>query len=487
MQQGRKTLAGRTEGPHDGTVDQLHALDAEFLLLEDGVDHMHIGACAVLEGPCPTPAETEAWVRAALPSIPRYRQRLRNVPFGIGRPGWEDAEDFDLSNHLLTISLPSPGGADELEALVGQVMSTELDRAHPLWELWVVEGLDGDQWAVIAKVHHCLVDGLAGMALLQALLDTEPDPPEVVGDDWRPGPGPSDTRLLVDAVGDLVHPLLAAPGWAWHQLTHPVDTVRRLGALTSGLVTFAGTVPPTGRSSLDGPVGPGRRWTTATTTLDRAKAIRAERGGTVNDVVLAAVTRGLRDLLLARGEDPGTVELRAAIPVSVRTDHEALDNQVSAIVITLPVGVSTPELRFQVLRAETQRLKASHEAEAGQLATGLADLVPAPLVAAGTAVAHRLLRRHPQRNVSTVITNVPGPQFPLYAAGRRMLRYLPFVPVALGVRIAVAIVSYDGGLAFGITGDEASTPDLEVVARGIEAAIDELDAPTGGGASLHGA
>ena len=463
-------------------VERMSALDAEFLHLEDGVNHMHIGACAVFEGPCPTDDEARGLFTAALPRIPRYRQRLHTIPFELGRPVWEDDPTFALADHLFHTTVAAPGGDDELQDLMAGVMSTELDRRHPLWEAWVVDGLADDRWALLAKVHHCIVDGVAGMDLMEVVLDDSPTAAaESTGrDEWEAEPGPSDTRLAMDAVGDLVQPLLAASRRLLGAVAHPGDALRGLRRLGSGLRSWVDEAWPTPRSTIGGTIGPDRRWTWARATLAEAKAIRAARGGTVNDVILAAVTRGFRDLLEARGEDPALHEVRTLVPVSVRARHGVLDNEVSALVAELPVGYAVAELRYEAVRSETLCLKLSDEPEAGEAVTALAELVPAPLMAFGTRAAVALLRHHPQRNITTVTTNVPGPQYPLYAAGRRMVGYFPYVPVAFGIRYAVAVLSYDGDLFFGLTGDQESSPDLDVLARGIEAGFAELRLPERG-------
>lgn len=456
-------------------MDQMTALDAEFLHLEDGVNHLHIGACARFEGPAPSEADLFDLMDRCLDRIPRYRQRVHTLPFQLGRPVWEDDPDFDLGQHLFHTTLDSPDDA-ALQDHVGGVMSTELNRNHPLWEMWLVDGLADGEWALIAKVHHCMVDGIAGVGLMEEVLDLAPDaePGPERSEPWVAVPGPSETRLVADAVGDLVTTVLRWTGVVLGSLARPGETASRLRTLTSGVGSWLGEAWPTTATSVDGTIGPERCWRGVRVPLAEAKAIRAERGGTVNDVILTAVTRGFRDLLLARGEDPAATEIRTLVPVSVRTEHGRLDNEVSAMVADLPVEISVPELRYEAIRNETRWLKLSHEAEAAESVSSLADLVPAPFMAYGSRVAAAVLRRHPQRSINTVTTNVPGPQVPLFAAGRRMVAYYPYVPVAFGVRFAVAILSYDGELFFGVTGDRDSAPDIDVLADGIVAGITEL-------------
>lgn len=453
----------------------MSAVDAEFLHLEDGLNHLHIGACARFEGPAPTETEFFELMDRCLDRIPRYRQRVHTLPFQLGRPVWEDDPAFDLDQHLSHTTLDTPDRA-ALEDLMGGVMSTELDRGRPLWEMWLVDGLADGEWALLAKVHHCMVDGVAGVGLMEEILDHSPDAergPERA-EPWAAVPGPSETRMVADAVGDLVTTVLAWTGAVLGSLVRPGETIGRVRTLASGVGSWLGEAWPTRPTSVDGVIGPERCWRGVRIPLAEAKAIRAERGGTVNDVILTAVTRGFRDLLLARGEDPRVTEIRTLVPVSVRTEHGRLDNEVAAMVADLPVEISIPELRYEAIRSESRWLKLSHEAEVAETVTSLADLVPAPFMAYGSRVAAAVLRRHPQRSINTVTTNVPGPQVPLFAAGRRMVAYFPYVPVAFGVRFAVAILSYDGELFFGITGDRASAPDIDVLAEGIADGVAEL-------------
>lgn len=456
-------------------MDQMSALDAEFLHLEDGVNHLHIGACARFEGPAPTEAELFDLMDRCLDRIPRYRQRVHTLPLQLGRPVWEDDPDFDLGQHLTHTMLDTPDEA-ALQELMAQVMGTELDRRRPLWEMWLVDGLPDGEWALLAKVHHCMVDGIAGVGLMEEVLDLTPDTerhPERA-EPWVAAPGPSETRLVAEAVGDLLTTFLRWTGQVLGSLARPGETIGTLRTLTSGVSSWLGEAWPTPTTSVDGTIGPERCWRGVRVPLAEAKAIRAERGGTVNDVILTAVTRGFRDLLLSRGEDPAATEIRTLVPVSVRTEHGRLDNEVSAMVADLPVEISVPELRYEAIRSETRWLKLSHEAEAAERVTALAELVPAPFMAYGSRVAAAVLRAHPQRSINTVTTNVPGPPVPLFAAGRRMVAYYPYVPVAFGVRFAVAILSYDGELFFGVTGDRESATDIDVLADGIAAGVAEL-------------
>jgi diacylglycerol O-acyltransferase len=322
-----------------------------------------------------------------------------------------------------------------------------------------------------------MVDGVAGVDLVSAVLDLDRvHTPAAVADDWEPEPEPSGLRLVVDATVNLVTTPRQLLGDAWTALRAPRRTLERGWTIASGLRRYGSALRPTPRTSLDGTIGPHRRWTFTGASLADVRTIRHAFGGTVNDVVLAAVTSAFRDLIVARGEDPHHVALRTLVPVSVRdeTGRGVYDNRVSAIFLDLPVHVEDPLERLRAVHEQMDGLKQSHEPEAGEALTHLAGAVPPTFTARATQLVSRLMSHVPQRTMNTVTTNVPGPQFPLYAAGREMLEYLPFVPLGPGVRIGVAILSYNGHLRFGITGDYDTAPDIDVLAEGIDAAVKTL-------------
>lgn len=457
-------------------MDRLSPLDALFLHAEDGVNHMHIASCALFEGPPPSYDEIIAGITAKLPLIPRYRQTVRFVPFDLGRPVWVDDPHFNLEYHVRHTALPAPGTDDDLRRLMARLMSQELDRRRPLWEAWVVEGLTDDRWALISKVHHSMVDGVSGTDLMAVVLDSSPEGSPPIEDTWRPAADPSGLALAADALVGLARSPYEQLRALRAATRAPRAALRSAAHVAAGVAALARNIPPSPRSSLEGDIGPHRRWTWTTTTLDEVRRIRGALGGTVNDVVLTAISGGFRELLLARGEDPSAVQLRSLVPVSVRSPAERgqYNNLVSAMVAVLPVHVADPVERLAAVRAELVHLKDAHEAEAGQALTKGAEWLFPSAVAAATRLGVRLLRDMPQRNVNTVTTNVPGPPFTLYAAGRRMTHYLPFVPISYGVRVGVAILSYDGNVAFGITGDYDTAPDIEVLGKGIDAALADL-------------
>jgi len=453
------------------SFDRLSPLDASFLHVEDDVSHMHIAAIGIFEGPSPRYSAVVDMVRGKLPLVPRYRQVVRFVPLDLGRPVWVDDPHFNIDYHLRHTALPAPGGEAELRALVGRVMAQQLDRSKPLWEIWVVEDLEHGRWALISKTHHALVDGVAGSDLLAVMMDTSPQPTPPVEDDWHPRPAPSGMTLAIGATTDLVR----SPYEQFRALRAstrvPRAALSRAGEVAHGLSSLAGLVRPTPISSLNGPLGPHRRYAWASTTVDDIKRVRKGLGGAFNDVVLAAITNGFRELLRSRGESVDRV-VRTLVPVSVRprgpgamaVGDGTFENKVSAMFAMLPVGIDDPAERLRAIAVQMAGLKESKEAVAGEALTSLSGFAPPMLLALGM----RLATRFAQRNVNTVTTNVPGPQLPLYVAGRRMITAYPYVPLAGQVRIGLAIFSYDGQVTFGITGDWDTTEDLDVLADGIE-------------------
>jgi diacylglycerol O-acyltransferase / wax synthase len=459
-------------------MDRMSPLDATFLHVEDEHSHMHIGSVAVFDGPPPAHEEVLRWIGGKLPMVPRYRQKVRFVPLELGRPVWVDDPHFHLEYHIRQTALPRPGGAEQLRNLVGRVMSQRLDRDRPLWQIWIVEGLEDDRWALVSQVHHCMVDGVSGTDLLAVILDREPTPSAPVPDHWKPHAEPSSVRLLGDAAVDyLVTPFEQFRGLRT-VVRAPREQLHRFSDVLRGARSWWGLTSTEGLATLNGPIGPHRRYAWARGSLGDVKAIRAALGGTVNDVVLTAITRGFRDLLVSRGAEVEGCSVRTMVPVSVRSANErgTYNNRVSAMFAELPVGIHDPVERLGAIRAQMEGLKESKQAVAGEVLTSLGGFAPPLLLSLGMRAAVRF----PQTNVHTVTTNVPGPQFPLYALGRRMVEAYPYVPIANRVRIGVAIFSYLGTLNFGVTGDYDTAPDIEVLTAGIEAGIAELLARAGG-------
>jgi diacylglycerol O-acyltransferase / wax synthase len=457
-------------------MDRMTPLDTWFLHVEDDVDHMHIGSVGIFDGPAPSWVELRDAIAAKLHLVPRYRQRVRTVPFGIARPVWVDDPHFKVDYHVRHTALVRPGGMAELRTLVGRVMSQQLDRRRPLWETWFVEGLDGDRWAMISKVHHCMVDGVAGTDLLAVVLEDFPSdlPREVVP--WEPSHQPSSLALIKDAAVDLI----TEPSEQWRLLK---ATTRRPRAAAAGTFAAArgaagllGLLRPTPRSGLTGPISPHRRFATARADLTDAKRVRHAFGGKVNDVALAAITAGYRDLLAKRGELDHRSVVRTMVPVSLRTDEQRGEyhNRVCAMFVPLPVTLEDPLARYEQMRDTMAAMKNSGEGNATAALVGLSGIAPHMFVGLALRSATRLTHRVNQRLVTTVTTNVPGPQHPLYLRGRQMRAAYPFVPIGDGIRTGVAIFSYAGQLTFGVTADYDTVPDVEVLTDGIERGFAEL-------------
>lgn len=459
------------------STDRLSPLDASFLHIENGVSHMHIASIGIFEGPSPGHEAVAGMIAGKLPLVPRYRQVVRFVPLQLGRPVWVDDDHFNIDYHVRHTALPAPGGDEQLRRLVGRIMSQPLDRSKPLWEVWVVEGLEDGQWAVISKTHHAIVDGVSGVDLLAVVMDISPEPSPAVPDTWTPDPAPSDGSLLVDALLGMARSPYEQLRAVRASTRVPRQAARALTEVLGGALALRGVVRPTPPSSLNGTLGPHRRYAWASAAVDDIKRVRKTLGGSFNDVVLAAITRGFRELLLSRGESVDRV-VRSLVPVSVRgrdasgraVGDGTFDNKVSAMFAELPVSYADPVERLHAVTAQMATLKDSNQALAAEAMTSLSGFAPPVLLALGT----RLASRAPQRNVNTVTTNVPGPQIPLYVAGRRMVRAYPYVPLAGHVRVGVAIFSYDGQVTFGITGDYDSAPDIPVLASGIETGMAEL-------------
>jgi len=382
-----------------------------------------------------------------------------------------DDPHFNIDYHVRRSAVPAPGGREELQNLVGRVMSQHLDRARPLWEAWAVEGLDDGRWAMVSKVHHCMVDGVSSIDLMSVLFDADANPARLAVAPWRSRPEPSIVELFAQSLAGALSPverltrMLAA-------LRSPEETARRGIETVRAFASVASKLFPPPETSLTGRYGPHRRWTSAHASLAEVKLVRRSLGGTVNDVVLAAITRGFRELLVGRGEKVDDRAVRTMVPVSVRAEHEqgAYSNRVSAVFADLPVGLEDPLARLAEIRRQMDGIKEWKGAVAGERLVELAGFSPPVLLAVG----QRLAASIPQRSINTATTNVPGPQHPLYFAGRRMLESAPIVPLSASVRIAIGIFSYNGLLIFGITGDYDSVPDIDVLRRGIEAGVAEL-------------
>jgi diacylglycerol O-acyltransferase / wax synthase len=455
--------------------DRLTALDSTFLHLEDHSDaHMHVASVMVFEGSAPSHQELVDHVQDRLHLVPRYRQRLAYVPLGQGRPVWTDDPHFNAYYHIRHTALPKPADDAALKRLAGRLFSQRLDRSKPLWEIWLVQNMSGNRFALVAKTHHALVDGISGVDITTVLFDAarEPAAPPAPPDAWSARPLPGSAKLLGEALIERstmptemlrgARALLRAPRRAASQV--------RQGLVNVGATTIAGISSPAPPSPFNVDIGPHRRYTFLDADLHRFKAVKDSLGGTLNDAVLTSVTLALGRYLRRKGVDTSGLELKAMVPVSVRTREQRgeLGNQVAAMWAPLPVGVQNPADCLHKIAAAMDELKKSGQAVGATVLTNLAGFAPPTIL----SQAARLQAR--QQFFNLVVTNVPGPQFPLYLLGRRLQRLYPVVPLAQRQALGIAVMSYDGHLGFGLLGDYDALPDLEVIADDLKWAIASL-------------
>jgi WS/DGAT/MGAT family acyltransferase len=458
------------------TAERMSTLDAEFFFAEHASMPLHIGSVAVFDGPAPSREDLMRLFEAKLPLVPRYRQVVRAAPLQLLRPVWADDQEFSIRHHIRQTRVPAPGGPDQLRAVASRLFARPLDRRRPLWEEWLLTGLEDGRWAVLSKIHHCMVDGIGGNDLMALIFSTDPGEPLPEVARWDPAPSPSLAELaagdLRDAMSRPFRRLAAAPDLLRHLTTEDLRDYRHgLGQLVRDLAEPSA-------DSLNGPVGPRRRWAWTTVDLAELKRIRTAHGTTINDVVLAAITRAFRDLLDERGELTERMVVRTVVPVSVRGPDEAgaVTNRVSAVLVNLPVSEPDPLRRLRLIQREMNGLKRTHQAASAEALTGMLGLVlgSAPAwLALGTKMAFQT--RQPL--VQSVTTNVPGPRRPLYVLGRPLTALHPYVPIGNTVRISAAILSYVDTVSFGVTADYDSAPDLDVFTHGIQRGLAELTGP----------
>jgi WS/DGAT/MGAT family acyltransferase len=460
---------------------RLSALDVQFLLLEQPNVHFHVAGLSVLD-PSTRPGGPDGFFddlkRLFLDRqhlIPRFRQKVMTVPFGAGRPVWVDDPDFDIDFHFRKGAVPKPGGRKELADYVQRIHSRPLDRSKSLWEIYYIEGLEDDHVAVLNKVHHAMIDGMSGIDIATVLFDLGPEPRVVEPEPFKPEPAPSPRDLLVDSLREgVTHPIKSAFGNLSLAVRAPEIILRRVQQTVSGLgsILAAGSPP---KSPFNRPVGPNRRFAMVEAPVSDYKAIKNALGGTVNDVVLATVAGALHRFLKRRGEPTQGMSLRAMIPVSTRDESQkmALGNQVTSIFVDLPVGPMDAATRLRSITAATKDLKESHQAVAAGALMNIGTWAPPTLHGlAARAVARR-------RFVNLVISNVPGPQIPIYLAGARLLATYPVMPLGEALALAVAVTSLGGTMAFGITSDWDSMPDIDDFATDMSNAILDLKKAAG--------
>ena len=462
-------------------LDRLTALDASFLHQEGSESHMHIGALTTFDGPPPQFGELLALIERRLHLVPRYRQRLARTPLDRGRPVWVDDGAFRLEYHVRHVALPAPGGRDQLLALLSRIFSTQLDRRRPLWELWFVEGLTDGGFAFIFKTHHAVIDGVAGLDLatvifeLESERDAEPQPPP----EWTPGPNPGRLGLMtLGAVRDardtvrLVNSALSAG-------THPQEAARRLREAAEGVAEIVwAALNPAPETPLNVPIGPYRRFITVDARLEDFKTIKNAFGGTVNDVVLAVVAGALRRFLQSRGVRTEGLELRALVPVSLRgagDEGDVIGNRLAAMRGSLPVYIADPRERLDAVRISMEGIKESRQALGAEVLAGVQNFAPPTILAQASRI------NFSTRLFNLLVTNMPGPQIPLYVLGRKIREVYPIGFLARNHALAVAIMSYDGQMNFGLLADSQALPELDQLAGWVSEAIEELLALARGG------
>jgi diacylglycerol O-acyltransferase / wax synthase len=463
--------------------DRLTPLDASFLYLEEPTTAMHVGSVGIFEPPEDgfDYDTLHDLIGARIAYVPRYRQRIRSVPGRLGNPVWVDDENFDLSYHVRRSALPRPGSDEQLHELVARIQSRRLDRKRPLWEVYLVEGLADGRFAIISKAHQAMVDGINAVDIAQVILDPSPEPRPTPVVAWRPAAEPSWFELVAGAVADAVRRPTAVLDTVRSGVGDVTATAGKVADAAVGLFAAARTAArPAPHSPLNREIGEQRRCATVRTDLEDYKRIRRRHGGTINDVVLATVTGALRAWLLTRATAvTSRSTVRALLPVSVRLDGEASDsdghvlgNRVASFLVDLPVGEPSPVVRLHQVSYAMRAHKESGVAVGADALVQLSGFAPPTLHSLGARVTNSLSKRL----FNLVVTNVPGPQFPLYAGGARMLEAYPVMPLAKGQAVSIGVTSYDGGVYYGINADRDAMPDVDVLADCVVEALAELGA-----------
>jgi diacylglycerol O-acyltransferase len=457
--------------------DRLSSLDASFLHLERPEYPMHVGAVSVLEGAPFFDAlgrfrieEVRNLVLSRLPLMPRFRRRLMSVPYEQGRPIWVDDDRFDITYHVRHTALPRPGSWEQLVALTTRIQEGLLDRDRPLWEIWLVEGVEGGNVALLQKTHHALIDGVSGVDVATLLLDMSPNYDAPVVPEWTPEPAPSPSQLLLDTLRERITEPAEIARSIRSMLRGPRRAIERAREMTQSMSTMVTRDAIAPRTSLNTRTGRHRRLSVVRIPLADIKEIRRGLGGTVNDVVLAGVSGGLRRLFLHRADDTEDLQLRVLCPVSVRSEDQrgSLGNKVSAMFVNLPVDNRPAVERLSAISAQTADLKERRQAVGAEMLLGMTEYVAPTLMSLAARLAHR------QPFFNLIVTNVPGPQLPLYMMGARLLEAFPIVPLTRNLSVVVGILSYDGMLHFGLWADRDACTDVEVLANGIDDAFTEL-------------
>jgi WS/DGAT/MGAT family acyltransferase len=459
--------------------ERLSALDASFLGIEDNCCHMHVGGVMIFDA---KPLLNEQGgldidrirhaILARLHLVPRFRQRLAYVPYE-RLPIWVDDDRFRLAYHVRHTALPRPGDERALKRLVARIMSQPLDRGRPLWEMWFAEGLSGDRFALISKTHHCMIDGISGADLISVIMEAYPNPDPREPVPWVPRPKPSEARLFLDAVRWRLHQPIEAVQALSNALRRPGDTVHVLEEAFSAIgQALAPALNPASRTPINVEVGPHRRFDWTAMRVADFKAVKNVLGGTLNDVVLATVSGALRRFFMKRGVDPDDLDVRALVPVSVRSQDERgrLGNRVTELIAPLPVNLDGPLARLKAVQATMGGLKESKQALGGEVLTAIADWTVPNLLVQAVRLAQRA------RPYNLVVTNVPGPQIPLYFLGSEMQTTYPVVPLFQNLGLVIGLFSYNGGLFWGLNAEWEHVPDLHDFVVFLEQSFKEAQA-----------
>ncbi|MGN6188701.1 MAG: WS/DGAT/MGAT family O-acyltransferase [Conexibacter sp.] len=455
-------------------LDRLTAVDASFLHQEDADSHMHIGAVTIFEGPPPPFTAVAEHIRSRLHLVPRYRQKLAYPPFESGRPLWIDDHSFNIEYHVRHSALPAPGTEQQLYRLAARIASQQLDRSKPLWECWFVEGLEDDRFALIFKTHHALVDGVSGVDLATVLFDLAPTPqPLPEPEPWQPQPEPTNAELLAAGIAGAAKTAVNVTERALAAGTNPAAAIDAFRDIAEGMGEMIWAIlNPAPETPLNVDIGPHRRYAVVRNRLDDFRYVKGVFGGTVNDVVLTVVSGALARWLRSRGVRTEGLELRALVPVSIRPRDQgrALGNQIVLMRGPLPVYIRDPVARLRFVKQQMDGLKESKQALGARVIADVQQMAPPTIL----AQASRL--QFSTRLFNLIVTNVPGPQFPIYMLGRRMLTFFPVAFLPGGHALAIAIMSYNGAIDFGLLGDYDALPDIDTIADGIEDGLAQLKA-----------
>jgi diacylglycerol O-acyltransferase len=455
-----------------GHLDRLSSIDVSFLTNETSASHMHVGAICIFEGPPPSYEDLLAHVRSRLHLVPRFSQKLAHPPVQTGRPFWVDDPTFNLEYHVRHSALPAPGSEEQLRRMAARVFSQQLDRTKPLWELWMVQGLTRRRFALVTKTHHALVDGISGVDIATVLFDVKPVPEPAQADhEWVPSPEPSSATLVAKGAEDLIRAPVGILRRVEHALENPQATVKRIAEAAEAVGeigwSFANPAPDV---PLNVEIGSHRRFEWVRADLAQFKKIKDALGGTVNDVVLAVVAGALREWLDGRGIRTDGLELRAQVPVSIRSADERgqLGNKLAVMRAPLPVYIDDPVARLARVRESMADVKQSKQALGAEVISRFNDFAPPTLLAQAARI------NFSTRLFNVVVTNVPGPQIPLYVLGRELQDIFPVGFLPPNHALVIAIMSYNGGVNFGLLADYDSMEDVDVLAAAIERAIAEL-------------